>query len=286
MSLPLNREIGRRLEEVAELLEEQHANPFRIRAYRHGAEVVREHPRSMSDVFAEEGLEGLLRLPGIGQSLARAIRDLLILGRLPMLDRLRGETDPVAILSSVPGIGRVTAERIHEDLDIDTLEQLEIAAHDGRLKEIEGIGGKRLRGIIDSLAVRLGRPRGASWAPEPAAPSVDELLDVDGEYRSKAAARQLRRIAPKRFNPEGEAWLPVLHTQRGERHYTALFSNTARAHQMGATQDWVVLYWDGERDEHQCTVITSRWGPLKGKRIVRGREIECGEHYQTAGENV
>jgi hypothetical protein len=48
----------------------------------------------------------------------------------------------------------------------------------------------------------------------------EELLDVDREYREKAAAGQLRSIAPRRFNPSGEAWLPVLHTQRRERHYT------------------------------------------------------------------
>jgi hypothetical protein len=58
---------------------------------------------------------------------------------------------------------------------------------------------------------------------------------------------RLRRIAPRRFNPSGEAWLPVLNTQRDARHYTALFSNTARAHQMGLTSDWVVLYYDGGR---------------------------------------
>jgi hypothetical protein len=135
MAVSLNIEIAKRLEEVARLLEEQHANPFRIQAYRHAAGAVRWHRRSMREVLAEEGIEGLRRLPGIGESLARAIHDLVVSGRLPMLDRLRGEADPVTILRSVPGIGRVMAQRIHEDLDIDTLEQLEIAAHDGRLAD-------------------------------------------------------------------------------------------------------------------------------------------------------
>jgi DNA polymerase (family 10) len=107
-----------------------------------------------------------------------------------------------------------------------------------------------------------------------------ELLDVDREYREKAAAGRLRRIAPRRSNPSGEAWLPVLHNQRAERHYRALFSNTARAHQMDMTRDWGVLYYDGGREERQCTVITSQRGVLKGKRIVRGREAECVQYYQ------
>ncbi len=88
-------------------------------------------------------------------------------------------------------------------------------------------------------------------------------------------------IAPRRFNPAKKAWLPILHTQRGERHYTALFSNTAHAHESGKTNDWVVIYYDGSQGERQCTVITSLFGPLKGKRIVRGREEENRTGEQT-----
>ena len=103
---------------------------------------------------------------------------------------------------------------------------------------------------------------------------------MDREYREKAAAGSLRAIAPRRFNPTGEAWLPVLHTQRGPRHYTALFSNTARAHQLGKTHDWVILYFDDGGGERQHTVITAQRDTLKGKRIVRGRESECEAHYR------
>lgn len=89
-----------------------------------------------------------------------------------------------------------------------------------------------------------------------------------------------KTIAPRRFNPTPEAWLPILHTVRGERHYTALFSNTARAHQLGNTSDWVVIFYDGGRGERQYTVITAEFGKLYGKRIVRGREAECSRYYQ------
>lgn len=111
------------------------------------------------------------------------------------------------------------------------------------------------------------------------APSVSELLDVDREYREKAAAGELQRIAPRRFNPSGEAWLPVLHTRRGTRRYTALFSNTARAHRTGNTRDWVVLYGDNGTGEHRHTVITAGYGPLRGRRVVAGREDECRVLY-------
>lgn len=275
-----NAEIARRLEEVAHLLHEQGANPYRVQTYRQAAETLRRLARPAREIVQDEGLEGLQKLPGIGESLARSIHTLVTSGRLPMLDRLRGEADPITLLASVPGSGKVLATRLHHDLGIDTLEELETAAHDGRLTDLAGIGEKKLAGIIDSLAARLGRVR-SRVSPQPSdEPSVAELLDVDREYRDKAAAGKLRTIAPRRFNPRGEAWLPVLHTQRGERHYTALFSNTARAHQMGMTHDWVVLYYDGGRDERQCTVITSQRGTLKGKRIVRGREAECARYYR------
>lgn len=288
----LNAEIAQRLLEVAQLLHDQGANPYRVQAYRHAAETLRHLGQPVAEILKTDGLEGLQRLPGIGESLARSIRDLVLTGRLPMLDRLRGEADPVAILASVPGIGEAMATRLHHDLGIETLEELEIAAHDGRLSVIEGIGDKKLAGIIDSLAGRLGRVRpsplplplrgrGEGEGAVPDEPSVEELLDVDREYREQAAAGHLRLIAPRRFNPTHEPWLPVLHTQRGRRHYTALFSNTARAHRMGKTRDWVILYYDHGRGEQQCTVITAQRDSLKGRRIIRGREAECEEYYKT-----
>ncbi len=274
-----NATIASRLDEVALLLEEQGANPFRVQAYHRAANMLRREPRSVVAVFRERGTKGLEELPGIGTSIARAIRDLIVLGRLPMLDRLRGEHDPVALLKSVPGIGEKLAHRFHDELGIDSLEDLEMAAHDGRLENIGGIGEKRLAGIRDSLATRLGRVREPATRARAELPPVAEILSVDAEYRRKAEVGTLRTIAPRRFNPTGEAWLPILHTHRGEREYTALFSNTARAHRLGRTHDWVVLYSDGGRGEQTNTVITARYGVLQGKRIVRGREHECEEFY-------
>ncbi|HSL81755.1 MAG TPA: DNA-binding protein, partial [Thermoanaerobaculia bacterium] len=104
-------------------------------------------------------------------------------------------------------------------------------------------------------------------------------------YRERSAAGELPTIAPRRFNPRGRAWLPILHATRGDRHYTALFSNTAQAHRLGRTHDWVVIYWDGDGGrDGQCTVVTDRGGgPLQGLRVVRGREPECLELVRRAG---
>jgi putative hydrolase len=77
-----------------------------------------------------------------------------------------------------------------------------------------------------------------------------------------------------------EAWLPILHTSRKERHYTALFSNTARAHELRKTHDWVVLFCDDGTRENRYMVMTSEFGPLSGRRIVPGRDAECKKHYE------
>ncbi|MBX6330626.1 MAG: DNA-binding protein [Gemmatimonadaceae bacterium] len=269
-----NAEIAARLEEIAHLLHGQDADPFRVDAYRRAAATIRTLHEPVRDIFEREGLAGLDRIPSVGPVIARAIRSLVLTGHLPMLDRLRGEAHPVSVLATVPGVGPKLAERLEEELGVRTLEELETAAHDGRLAAIPGFGAKRVRSIRDARAGRRGRVR----APAPTRPSheppIDELLDVDREYREKAAAGQLRRIAPRRFNPQGEAWLPILHTRRGGRHYTALYSNTAQAHRLGKTRDWVVLYYDGGDGEHQSTVVTATRGPCAGQRVVRGRERE------------
>jgi hypothetical protein len=81
------------------------------------------------------------------------------------------------------------------------------------------------------------------------------------------------------MNPEHRAWLPLLHTQRDSRRYTALFSNTPRAHELGKTRDWVVLYYGDGAGRGQHTVVTESSGVLRGRRVVRGRELECMAYY-------
>jgi hypothetical protein len=283
---PANGEIADRLDSVANLLEEQSANQYRVHAWRTGANTIRALGRPAADIVHREGAEGLDRLPGIGPSLARAVREIVETGRLATLERLRGAGDPLASLASVAGVGDVLARRIHETLAIDSLEELEAAAHDGRLARVSGFGPKRVEGVREALATRLAARRRTRARPDGPQPGVAELLDVDREYRGKADAHELTLIAPRRFNPGRKRWLPVLHTSRGERLYTALYSNTALAHQLGRTHDWAVLYFDGREGEHQCTVVTATRGAMRGRRVVRGREQECEAYYGIARDNA
>jgi putative hydrolase len=270
-----NRGVAERLREAAALLEQQDANPFRARAYRRAAGTVEQLDRGVDEVLTAEGLDGLLRLPGIGSGIGGAIEEMVRSGRWSLLERLRGRLEPERLFQTIPGVGPALAERMHDRLDVDTLEGLEVAAHDGRLERVEGIGARRAAMIRGALESRLGR-RSHERSRHRRRPDVDVLLDIDREYREKAAADELPRIAPRRFNPQGKAWLPILHAERQGWHFTALFSNTARAHQLDRTRDWVVIYfYDDDHEEGQCTVVTESRGPLEGMRVVRGREAEC-----------
>lgn len=279
-----NATIAHRLREVADLLELQEASPFRVNAYRRAAVTVEALPDELHKISGHDDRAKLEQLPGIGRGIAAAIHEMLATGHWSQLERLRGASDPVALFTTIAGIGPDLARRIHDQLGIETLEALESAAYDGRLDQVPGIGRRRLQSLRVGLAAALGRSLFHRPPPMRARPTVAELLTVDGEYRSQARAGKLRRIAPKRFNPSGEAWLPVLHVQRGDWHFTALYSNTARAHELKRTGDWVVIYYyDHDHTESQCTIVTESSGPLKGLRVVRGREAECADHYAATG---
>lgn len=289
-----NQEVAHLLEGIATLLEQQDANPFRVRAYRTGAATVRKEKRAVAETLTAEGSEALQSLPGIGEGLAATIAEYVHTRRSRVLERLQGEYAPAELLTRVPGIGNELAGRIVEKLGIETLEELERAAHDGRLETVEGFGRRRLEAVRSNLGTILSpstqrRHRQRATAPvdaphiQPAQPSVDLLLATDETYRRRAAADELNKVAPRRFNPNREAWLPVMHTEADGWEFTVLFSNTARAHELNATQDWVVIYYrpdgKGQDTERQNTVVTETGGPLVGKRVVRGREDECRRYY-------
>lgn len=283
-----NGEIADVLDRVADLLEAQGANHFRVRAYRQAARVVEQSGQSVAEI-AKNNHQKLEDLPDIGKSIAGTIREYVHTGRVGLLDRLEGQVSPEALFTTIPGIGEELAHRISKKLQVETLEDLEIAAHDGRLLQVPGIGERRAKGIRDSLDAilsRSSRRRARRLRQQDQKigeiaeyPNVATILKVDQRYREKAFAGELETIAPRRFNPENKSWLPIYHTEENGWNFTALFSNTARAHELEKTRDWVVVYFEKDGDENQCTVVTEYKGPLLGKRVIRGRESECLQFY-------
>lgn len=286
-SPPSNEELAAALQEVATFLQVQGANRFRVEAYYRAVNVLLSLKQPAWEIYERNGIAGLEELPAIGRSISRALQQLIRGGRWPLLERLNGNDAIEQAFASVPNIGNVFAKRIHEELHIETLAELQTAAWDGRLEKLSGMGEKRLRAVRESLAGR-GRFQYplVSTSDDNDVTNlipVAEILDVDDQYRFEVKHGTLPKVAPKKNNPTQEAWLPILHTDRGDRHYSAMFSNTAHAHELGMHTDWVVIYLEDHRHvgKHgRWTVITSQFGNLKRKRIVRGREKDCSSYYK------
>jgi putative hydrolase len=254
-----NAMIATKLAEYAGYLEGEGGNLYRARAYRRAAETVRSWARPVAEIVEEQGRAGLEALPGIGDSLAYTIEQLVRTGEFRTLRAADAHLEPDRLLTSLPGIGPQLANRLQEQLGVTTLEQLERAAHEGRLLEV-GIGEKRQRGLLDALAGRLQHSRVAEgFVGEP---SIEELLALDGVFRQ-----------------QGEQGPPLFHQSAKGWRYRVRYANSALAHRLGRTRDWVVIWYTEETHSGQRTVVTETRGDLVGKRVVRGRERECRAYY-------
>ncbi|MGI9355012.1 MAG: helix-hairpin-helix domain-containing protein [Rhizobiaceae bacterium] len=266
----INIDVARRLNEFADLLEQQGADGFREQAYHNAASYIAGFERSLDTVLSNEGREGLAALPHIGKSIAGAISEIVLTGRWSQLERLKGDLKPEKLFQTIPGIGPALANRLAEFGGLETLDDLEAEIHFGR-RHIPGLGPKRREALSAILSQRLGRPVFSRRGKIEQKPAADLILRVDDMYRKRAASGRLKRIAPKRFNPGGEEWLPIMHARHDEWHFTALFSNTRLAHELGKTRDWVIIYFHiSGQPEGQCTVVTETRGPKKGRRAIRG----------------
>jgi hypothetical protein len=217
--------------------------------------------------------------------LAAAIAEIAATGQLGLLDALRGDVRPEQLLVREAGIGSRLARRVEEALGIVTLAELQVAAVDGRLGNVPGFGARRVQSVRRELAVRLGaRARGRLVPPSRLRVPVDEMLDVDRQYRALVSGS--RALASPAESAADAGPPPILHTSRGERHYTALFARTALAQALGKTTDWVVVYVEDRRGRRQAMIVTETIGPHAGHRVVRGREHESRERSRTgAGDN-
>jgi len=148
-----NPDIARLLDEVADLLEIQSANPFRVRAYRTAARSVRDYPERLSDVVAE-GTQALTELPGIGDDLAGKIRTIVKTGSLPLHRQLvskvpRGVLD----LLRIPGLGPKRVKLLHAKLKIRSCPDLRRALAAGQVRTLKGFGPK----LVEKIRAGLGQ---------------------------------------------------------------------------------------------------------------------------------
>jgi DNA polymerase (family 10) len=146
-----NSEIADMFEKLADLLEIEGANPFRVRAYREGARTVNAYPRSMSDLLLDE--EDLTQLPGIGKDLAAKIKTIVETGELPALKKVQART-PAALsdMMHIQGLGPERVKRLYTNLGIESLDDLKRAARSGEIRKLKGFGAKTEEMIRERLA--------------------------------------------------------------------------------------------------------------------------------------
>src|SRR5512139_3503621 len=153
-----NADIAAAFEEIADRLEIQGANPFRIRAYRNAARTLGELPQEARTLL-ERG-EDLTRLPSIGADLATQVREILEAGRSSLLERLRRELPPaVTELLQIPGLGPKRVKTLYHDLSVQTAEQLYRAARDGRIRAVPGFGEKTELNILQAVEAHVSKSR-------------------------------------------------------------------------------------------------------------------------------
>lgn len=147
-----NAEIAQHFDELADLLEIQGANPFRVRAYRNAARIVGDLAEQVATVVGDPARK-LDEIPGIGADLAAKIATLAQTGVLPQLEELRQQVPPVVLqMTRIPGLGPKKAAALHKELGLTTLEQLRAACEAGQVAALKGFGKKTQQAILEGLA--------------------------------------------------------------------------------------------------------------------------------------
>src|SRR5487761_1501979 len=188
-----NAQIASVLDEIADLLEIENANPFRVRAYRNGARAVRDLTEPVEAIL-RDGKRTLTEIAGIGKDLAEKMATLCQTGSLPFHQELLARI-PVSVLTlmRVPGVGPKKAAALHRELKISTLEELREACAAHRVQALKGFGAKTEQTILDGLQLASSTQQRITWAEADdfarslmahlrSCPSIKEL-EPAGSYR-------------------------------------------------------------------------------------------------------
>lgn len=294
-----NIEVAWLISEMADLLELQGAEAFKVRAYRRAAQSVENLPVDIAGVAASGRLE---EIPGIGRNLSAKIQEILSTGTCSLLERLRAEV-PRTLLDflAIPGVGARTAALVHRELGIKTIDELEAAARAGKLRDLPGMGGKKEQNIItgiEALRARNGRcPLGVAL---PLAADFARFLERHPAVKQVAVAGSLRRhrdtvadidlvAASDRPGEVMDAFvsLPMVRDvlARGETKSTIVTRLGLQADLRVVAPDefWTALHHSTGSKEHHVR--------LRGRARDRGLKIneygvfrEDGEKIPVAGE--
>lgn len=190
-----NIDVARCFDELADLLEIQGANPFRVRAYRNAARTIENLTDSVVDI-AHDPDRDFDDLPGIGKDLAGKIETIVETGSLPQLEELRKEIpEGVVEMMRLPGVGPKKAAVLFKELSITSLDQLRQAAEQGRIAELKGFGDKTEAGILEGITqvAEAGKRFYLSDAKADVEPLIDDLLTLKSVKQAVVAGSFRRR---------------------------------------------------------------------------------------------
>ena len=190
----VNATIASIFDEIADLLDIQAANPFRVRAYRNAARTIGELGMDVK-TWIKRG-SALTDIPGIGADLAGKIQEIVDTGKCTFLERLHQEMpSAVTELLRLPGLGPKRVKILWHDLGIETMDQLRKAAEEGRIRQLHGFGEKIEQAILEAVHKHLGQARRfkLAIAAQYADAYLSHLRAVPGVRRAEAAG-SLRRM--------------------------------------------------------------------------------------------
>jgi DNA polymerase (family 10) len=188
-----NRQIEEIFSEIADILDIQGGNPFRIRSYRAAARAVGDMSERLA-TMVEEGKD-LESIPGIGKSIAEKIKELVTTGKLQSFEELRS-TVPEGLIEMlrIEGLGPKKVKLFYDELKIDTVEKLEAAARSGKLRELFRMGGRSEEKLIKAIErFRAGRGRFKLSVGLEYAESIMKYLKTAKGVEAIEAAGSLRR---------------------------------------------------------------------------------------------
>lgn len=191
-----NSEIADMFYEVADLLEIEDANPFRVRAYRNAARTIEGHPKKIYKMI--ENGDDLKEISGIGEDLAEKIKEVVNTGILSFLEDLRAQTPHSLIeLLNISGLGPKRVQQLYHELDITNLQELQDALKSGKVSELEGFGNKTVENILKAIeAGSFGEKRTRyDIAEQFVTPILDYLKDLDHVEKAVIAGSYRRRKA-------------------------------------------------------------------------------------------
>ena len=230
--------IARILREIADLLEIKSDNPFKIRAYRNGADIAANHPHQLASL--DEA--GLREIPGIGKDLAARILEIGQTGDTAFHQELLAEFPPSILdLLRLQGVGPKTVATLYRELGIRTLEDLERAAADGRIRALRGMGSKKEALILKALDERK-RYAGRHLLPE----TDDRAAALIDYLRERAPGATIEPVGSLRRGCETCGDLDVLAAGASDNLMDTFtgYKQVERVIAHGATKSSVML-WGG-----------------------------------------